>query len=480
MINNNVAEIKLALTQQSTIPKAINKLKAYRLVMDDKAYRQSITPENPLFFIKFIHNNKAYVDSLLSILENSSQEVEAFICYLMSRDWHSGDIYSKEIFSSKEKGLNKLIDLAFIAYLANIPQELFFDYLIYHTSLSCFSNLSLSYKYKKNIVSLTNLPKALNVSVISKETVNGNLIIKQYLDDVQQKIAKHDLFVFSEKGFFNYLKEKSIFLFQITIKEADFINKIPVAPHKQWFELFNDCKYPLYHQKVNAGLIKITLPSINLLNAFSNAFSPDRQETKPVFSFGVISLETSKKLHNDGFHICSIVNTRFDSITELHNRKGNGFEVLLHDLLFHCLNNSTHPNTIKKILSSLYDHLTINKQKILSFDSSLNNEILFNELTSRLVDMGQVFFRDKAIYQDDNTYLFSIIEKLILETCYVLWRQEKGMEKMSSHLSADEFFKNKTYIKNVTSIIKKMLLSFIPANDAIVKVLKGPLFFCLS
>lgn len=468
----------------------------------------SIPPEDPLFVIRYISKNNDYLHTLNALVAHDFGLISSFVHDLETKIWNLDMIAHIEV-SYPRHSFNNGFDLAYVAYLSElISRELFYDFVVFQSSVQNFSGLSTRFRDHSNVmVQVAPLPKAGNITrhVSKRGSDVQSPVIAEYIEKVKHTLIESGMFCFSNEEFLNCLLEPLQYsLFEIEMNYSLFQSMTSIAPHVIWFDLFlNSTKYALVHTKINANENKISMfiPGEVLLNAFVVGISPEsRSVFKRVYAFGLISIAEELRLHQKGYHLASLLDLRFKSLVRLHGRTGNSWECLLHDNLFHSVAISSHPEYIRHTFIKIYDRLNTitqpqsellgliddlkNTEINLDHDSLISQQLLIavlNELKSRCVDLGDIFIRRSQDYKIPEYYFKKNLIALLIGTTYQMVSQQ--VETLLEPLILEKQVKrilvgcclylNKNPITDVPTISHELLqqffLSVIFKGDVIMK-----------
>lgn len=279
--------------------------------------------------------------------------IEQVAGFLRLKNW-SSPLINRAIVTLNRNNLPiKAMDIAYCALLLNkISPNIFYDYVLYLVIQDSFSKTqNAESDIHSEEQSVYPLPKAKNI-VWNNGVSNGNLIEEHhYIRGIINKARKSSTFQFNENLFFEELeKQNSAYYFTVTVDKKEFITAIEHTTHAEWTQLFLSPKYLLLRYDSVGDELRINIPSIGLLQAFLKAIVNNEQEViTPLMALGVVSADTSELMHKKGFHIISIQDKRFKSLTMLHGRQSNSFEVVMHDLLFHTITLSARSIRIRSL-----------------------------------------------------------------------------------------------------------------------------------
>ncbi|MBV8803220.1 MAG: hypothetical protein JO131_09740 [Gammaproteobacteria bacterium] len=303
--------------------------------------------ENPLFFIYPIRKNRLYINLLIDVISHETKLINDIAHLLINHQWSSSYIDNAITqLNNSPKYQNtlpiKIIDIAYCALLLNkISKNVFYDCILHSVIKESFSK-------KKDITASSYLnqssshhPLLLAKNISWNNAVNDIYPLEEnsYIKEVVLKAQDSTGFFFNQQVFIAELKKQNAaYYFTITLDAEEFISSIKNTDHFEWVQLFLSEKYPLLIYDLKDKELFIHVPSISLLHTFLKAVVKDNDETiTPVMTYGIVSAQTSERLHKKGLHIISIQDKRFKSLSTLHGAKSNSFEVVMHDLLFHTI-----------------------------------------------------------------------------------------------------------------------------------------------
>ncbi|OGT26189.1 MAG: hypothetical protein A3I77_06095 [Gammaproteobacteria bacterium RIFCSPLOWO2_02_FULL_42_14] len=381
-----------------------------------------ILPDDPLFFIRFIRKNTQYQALLTSISES---DVKSFVSKLLQNitvPW------KPEIIQEHLKGFNGQhsqnygFDLLYMAFLSGqIERDFFYDYVLFYCAVISFSGTPLSFKQHGKEYIVPPLPKAIGISMFFYSDLSSTNC-NDYLNYMEKC---HNI------NLFNYLRKHpiSLSLLKILLKQSDYDALLKTNHHGIWFDLFRSKQYRQIQHRNFSGfdnqiIVEITIPGYLLLMLSISMITQNNEKImQPALAFGCISIETSKKLHEQDYHIVSVLDPRFNSSVVAHSRLSSPFEVLLHDMFFHLTTMSVVPKKIRTLFSdviyqSIQEFCTQHANSFVT-DQGLF-QLIIQELKSRFVDAGLIYISNQntnknTIIEIFNEIFFKTILAIYLE-----------------------------------------------------------------